>query len=61
MSTLRRSTEAEDAERRAEKGASLVEYVFLLSLIVVVCLVSINFLGGQLVANFDSSGSAIQP
>lgn len=54
---LRRSKEAE----RSEQGASLVEYVLLLSLIVLVCLVSIEFLGTGIFSNFDSSGSAISP
>jgi Flp pilus assembly pilin Flp len=44
-----------------EQGASLVEYALLLSLIVVVCLTAMAFLGTSLSTSFNSSGSQITP
>ena len=42
-----------------ERGASLVEYALLVALIAVVCLVAIQFLGGEAEKSFSSTGSAI--
>lgn len=44
---------------RSEAGASLVEYVFLLTLIAVVCVVAITFFGTATRDNLDSSASRL--
>jgi len=46
--------------KRSEKGASLVEYVLLLSLIVVVCIVSIGYFGGSVGDRFSHTASSIE-
>jgi pilus assembly protein Flp/PilA len=42
-----------------ERGASVVEYALLVSLIAVVCLAAVAVLGGSVFNLFDSSGSSI--
>ena len=42
-----------------ERGASLVEYALLLSLIAIVCLVAIAFLGQSASSRFSSVGSSV--
>lgn len=44
---------------RTERGASLVEYVLLVSLIAVVCIAAISFLGESADSKFDQVGSEI--
>jgi pilus assembly protein Flp/PilA len=44
---------------RTERGASLVEYVLLVSLIAVVCIGAISFLGQKASTRFSSVGSSI--
>jgi pilus assembly protein Flp/PilA len=44
---------------RTERGASLVEYVLLVSLIAVVCIGAITFLGNSADSKFDQVGSSI--
>ena len=44
---------------RTERGASLVEYVLLVSLIAVVCIAMISFLGNSAKDKFSSVGSSI--
>ena len=44
---------------RTERGAALVEYVLLVSLIAVVCIVAIRFLGTSASTKFSSVGSSI--
>ena len=44
---------------RSERGASLVEYVLLVSLIAVVCIAAISFLGNSGKAEFNKVGSSI--
>ena len=44
---------------RTERGASLVEYVLLVSLIAVVCIGAITFLGNEADSKFDTVGSSI--
>jgi pilus assembly protein Flp/PilA len=44
---------------RTERGASLVEYVLLVSLIAVVCIAAISFLGNSASTKFSSVGSSI--
>jgi pilus assembly protein Flp/PilA len=44
---------------RTERGASLVEYVLLVSLIAVVCIAALNFLGGKAKDSFNKVGSSI--
>lgn len=45
--------------RREERGASVVEYALLVSLIAVVCLAAVTVLGLNVFQLFDSSGSSI--
>ena len=47
------------AFRGMERGASYVEYAFLVSLIAVVCLVSIQFFGGSVSERFSRTGSTV--
>lgn len=47
------------ATRRAERGASLVEYALLVALIAVVMVGAVTFLGGTTSASIDGSGSSI--
>jgi len=42
---------------RKEQGATLVEYVLLVALIAVVCIVAISFLGHQASSKFSSVGN----
>ena len=44
---------------RTERGASLVEYVLLVSLIAVVCIAAITVLGNNASDKFDEVGSKI--
>jgi pilus assembly protein Flp/PilA len=44
---------------RTERGASLVEYVLLVSLIAVVCIAAITFLGSNAKDKFSSVGSSV--
>ncbi|MEY2419184.1 MAG: pilus assembly protein Flp/PilA [Actinomycetota bacterium] len=44
---------------KTERGASLVEYVLLVSLIAVVCIGAISFLGSKASTRFSSVGSSI--
>jgi len=45
--------------RRDEQGASLVEYVLLVALIAVVCIVALQLLGGSASTKLTSVGNAI--
>jgi len=45
--------------KRGEDGASLVEYVLLLSLIVVVCLVSVTYFGTRVSGSFSQTASTV--
>ncbi len=45
---------------RTERGASLVEYVLLVALIAVACIVAITALGGSASGKFDEVGSSIE-
>ncbi|MCU1448266.1 MAG: Flp/Fap pilin component [Acidimicrobiales bacterium] len=42
-----------------ERGASLVEYAFLVALIAIVCLVAILFLGSSTSSKFSNVGSQV--
>ena len=44
---------------RTQRGASLVEYVLLISLIGVVCMAAVAFLGNSAKGKFSSVGSSI--
>ena len=44
---------------KTERGASLVEYVLLVSLIAVVCIAMISFLGNNAKSKFSSVGSSL--
>ncbi len=44
---------------RTERGASLVEYVLLVSLIAVVCIAAITILGNKASSKFSTVGSSI--
>jgi pilus assembly protein Flp/PilA len=44
---------------RTERGASLVEYVLLVSLIAVVCIIAIRALGTKASSTFDGVGSSV--
>ena len=45
--------------RRDDRGASLVEYVLLVALIAVVCIVALNLLGNSASDKLTSVGNAI--
>lgn len=42
-----------------ERGASLVEYAFLLALIAVVCIAAVTFIGGQTNTSLSEVGSEL--
>jgi pilus assembly protein Flp/PilA len=42
-----------------ERGASLIEYAFLVVLIAIVCLLAVTFFGGATSAKFSTSASAL--
>jgi pilus assembly protein Flp/PilA len=44
---------------RSERGASLVEYALLVSLIAIVCLLAISFVGSSASKKFSKVGSSI--
>ena len=43
----------------SQRGASLVEYALLLALIAVVCIVALEFLGGETKERFSDVGTSI--
>jgi pilus assembly protein Flp/PilA len=45
--------------RRDDRGASLVEYALLVSLIAIVCFVAIVVLGGSVSTTFSTSASSV--
>jgi pilus assembly protein Flp/PilA len=47
------------ARRDDERGASLVEYVLLVALIAVVCIIAISFLGQTASQTFSDTGASI--
>ena len=55
MATRRWTRRAE----RSEDGAGLVEYVLLLSLIAVVCIVSVAYFGTRVNSRFSTVGSSV--
>ena len=53
-------THSDPRGRRAgERGASLVEYSLLIALIAIVVVLAVTFLGDELSASFDESGSSL--
>jgi pilus assembly protein Flp/PilA len=42
-----------------ERGAALVEYALLLALIAVVCIIALEFLGGEAAEKFSDVGNSI--
>jgi pilus assembly protein Flp/PilA len=44
---------------KTERGASLIEYAFLVGLIAIVCLSAVTFFGGQTSAKYSKIGSSI--
>ena len=44
---------------KAERGAALVEYALLLALIAVVCILALEFLGGEAAEKFSDVGNSI--
>jgi hypothetical protein len=55
----RQSEREADARKPGRRGTTLMEYLMMLSLIVVFCLIAISFLGTSNNANMSSSSSAI--
>lgn len=45
--------------RRAEDGASLVEYALLVALIALVCIAAVTFFGGQTSETFTRVGDSV--
>jgi pilus assembly protein Flp/PilA len=45
---------------RSDRGATLVEYALLVTLIAVVCIIAVAIVGNNASANFSNVGSAIQ-
>ena len=44
---------------RTERGASLVEYAFLVALIAIVCVLAITFVGTATSNHYSAAGSAL--
>jgi formate hydrogenlyase subunit 3/multisubunit Na+/H+ antiporter MnhD subunit len=53
------STEATVAKKQTRRGVTAMEYLMMISLIVVVCLVAIGYLGTANGNNMGSSSNAI--
>jgi Flp pilus assembly pilin Flp len=49
----------ESQEKKPEKGASLVEYVLLVTFIAIVCITGVTFLGESLSVRYSKMGSAL--
>jgi Flp pilus assembly pilin Flp len=49
------------AQIRTERGANLIEYAFLLTLIVVICIVAVTFIGSKTSSAFSGAGASFQP
>jgi pilus assembly protein Flp/PilA len=47
------------ARANSDRGASLVEYVLLVALIAVVCIIAISFLGRTASTKFSDTGASI--
>jgi len=45
---------------RDERGANLVEYILLVSLIAIVVIVAVAFLGGRVGEKYSEQGSAVE-
>lgn len=59
MNTLMMKVRARLAERRSERGASLVEYGLLVALIALVCVVAVTYFGGETATSFSTTASEI--
>jgi len=61
MPVLTRTNAAETpvAKKQPRKGATLMEYLMMISLIIVVCLVAVGYLGTANSNNMSSSSSSI--
>ena len=46
-------------KRHDERAAALVEYVFLVALIAIACLVAVTFFGSSVQSRFDKSASTV--
>jgi pilus assembly protein Flp/PilA len=44
---------------RSERGATIVEYAFLVALIAIVCILAVTFLGTSTSQRYSSVGSAL--
>ena len=53
------STEAAVAKKQTRRGVTAMEYLMMISLIVVVCLIAIGYLGGANNGNMSRSSNAI--
>jgi hypothetical protein len=54
-----RPSDHQATERGPRRGTTLMEYLMMISLIVVFCLVAIGYLGGSNNGNMSNSASAI--
>jgi Flp pilus assembly pilin Flp len=52
-------SEADAAEERHERGATLVEYSLLIALIAIACFVAVQYLGQKTGGGLTDSGSSI--
>ena len=57
--TCTNSTEAPIVQKQTRRGATLMEYLMMISLIIVVCLVAVGYLGTSNNNNMTSSSDAI--
>lgn len=53
------SIDATVAQKQARRGTTIMEYLMMLSLIIVVCLIGISYVGGSNSVNMSSSSTAI--
>jgi pilus assembly protein Flp/PilA len=58
--TLRDRVRPAGKHRQKDRGASLVEYALLVSLIAIVCFAVVVFLGNQTGDSFSRTGDSIQ-
>jgi pilus assembly protein Flp/PilA len=59
LSTVQFVTAWFKAHVKSERGASLVEYALLLALIAVICIVALEFLGGEASEKLSTVGASL--
>lgn len=59
--TRQASPKMEKSEKKAETGATMIEYALMGALIAVVCVVAVTFIGRQASQSFSTIASGFDP